>query len=433
MSIHARAVSDVGQRRDQNEDSFFSDVSLGLFVVCDGMGGHAAGEVASKMAVDTVVSIVRSEIDDLRRMNTTGGREGRRAILERLQLAVVQANATIHAHAQANPKARGMGTTLSMMLVIEDAGFVAHVGDSRLYLIRNGQLHQVTTDHTVYQELLRVGRAEVDEHKKNPALGALTRAVGVYPNVQVDTLDIDLLPKDFYVLCSDGLHGYFDDFDLPTFVQHCEPNAVAAELVEYANKRGGMDNITAVTISAIREGETAQTMRVRLTLKTLRAVTLFQHLSYSEQLRMISICEAVEAKDGFSPVKEGEQGDAMWIVVEGTARVHRGDTELAKLSPGAHFGEMALVDNRPRSASVTIVGDALLVRMGRAEFFEALRADPVLAVKLLWNIIQSLSSMVRANNEEQSVVTATHDVVRELDPYGSTLNNLKLNAARTKP
>ncbi len=433
MSIHARAVSDVGQRRLQNEDSFFSDAGLGLFVVCDGMGGHAAGDVASKLAVDTVVSVVRGEIDQLRAMNTTGGREGRRAILERLQLAVVKANAAVNSHAQANPSARGMGTTLTMMLVIEDAGFVAHVGDSRLYLVRNGQMHQVTTDHTVYQELLRVGRTEVDEHKKNPALGALTRAVGVYPSVQVDTLDIDLLPKDFYVLCSDGLHGYFEDFDLPTFIQHCEPNAVAAELVEYANKRGGADNITAVTVSKVGEGETVQTMRVRLTLKTLRAVTLFQHLSYGEQLRMISICEAVEAKDGFSPVREGEQGDAMWILVEGAARVHRGDTDLARLAPGAHFGEMALVDNRPRSASVTIVGEALLVRMGRAEFFDALRADPVLAVKLLWNIIQSLSSVVRANNEEQSVLTATHDVVRELDPYVSPADNPKLHSARTQP
>jgi hypothetical protein len=166
-----------------------------------------------------------------------------------------------------------------------------------------------------------VGRAEPGDHKKNPALGALTRAVGVYPNVQVDTLDIDLLPRDLYLLCSDGLHGYLEDFDLPTFINHTEPASIAAELVEYANKRGGMDNITAITVGVSRDSETAQTMRVRLTLKTLRSVSLFQHLSYSEQLRMISICEPMEVDSGFVAVQEGEHGDAMWIIAEGSVVV----------------------------------------------------------------------------------------------------------------
>ena len=433
MTINARAVSDVGQRRERNEDSFFSDASLGLFVVCDGMGGHAAGEVASRMAVDTVVAIIRHHMEEIRTMLAGDDRDMRRVVLDILQNAVIRANSTVNEFAAQNAGARGMGTTLTLMLVVDDAGFVAHVGDSRLYLLRNGQLHQVTTDHTVYQELLRVGRAEPGDHKKNPALGALTRAVGVYPNVQVDTLDIDLLPRDLYLLCSDGLHGYLEDFDLPTFINHTEPASIAAELVEYANKRGGMDNITAITVGVSRDSETAQTMRVRLTLKTLRSVSLFQHLSYSEQLRMISICEPMEVDSGFVAVQEGEHGDAMWIIAEGSVVVHSGGAELAKLGPGAHFGEMALVDNRPRSASVSATERSLLVRMGRAEFFEALRADPVLAVKLLWNIIQTLSSMVRANNQDHVVVTAGHDVVRELDPYGSTLNNPKLNAANRKP
>jgi serine/threonine protein phosphatase PrpC len=414
MSLRATAVSDVGQRRQRNEDSFHCSPELGLFVVCDGMGGHASGHIASSSAVAVLVERISADIDELRRL-AGGGRESRRLVLESLRDHVLAANNSLYTRSQEDPELRGMGTTMSLLLIVDDAGFVAHVGDSRLYLVRNQQVHQITSDHTVFQELLRAGRVKEEDRKKNPSLGALTRAVGVYPTVQVDTLDIDLLPKDLFLLCSDGLHAYLEDFDLVKFLQHTEAAVYASELVEYANRRGGLDNITALTVGVARENDTFQTMRMRLTLRTLRSLSLFHHLSYSELLQVIPLCEPLEVPAGHTLMREGELGDAMYVVIEGEVTVHRGDAEVARLGAGRHVGEMALVDNRPRSASVTTSTASNIIRLERTAFFELLRADPVLAVKLLWNIIQSLSAMVRTSNDEQY---ATPDLSGQLlDPF----------------
>lgn len=417
MSIFANACTDVGQRRQRNEDSFHCDVDNGIFIVCDGMGGHSAGDVASRATVDVLVAGVHRQLKGFREL-AAGGRDTRRQLLEQLRQLVLEANDYVYQQSQANVDYRGMGTTLCMMLVFEDTGFIAHVGDSRIYLVRNQQTHQITTDHTVFQELLRAGRVTAEDRKKNPSLGALTRAVGVYPTVQVDTLDVDLLPRDVFVLCSDGLHGYLEDFDLSRFLDHTEPTSVSTELVEYANRRGGLDNITAVTVRVAKDNETTQTLRLRLTLKTLRGLSLFHHLSYSDLLQVIPACEPLEVPANTPLMQEGEQGDAMFVVIAGEVRVHRGEAELARLGAGRHVGEMALVDNRPRSASVTTTIDSTLIRLERTAFFELLRNDPVLAVKLLWNIIQTLSATVRTSNDEQ--FGSGSAMLTTLDPFSDS-------------
>jgi serine/threonine protein phosphatase PrpC len=414
MSLFANACTDVGQRRQRNEDSFHCDVDNGIFIVCDGMGGHSAGDVASRAVVDTLVVGVHRQLKSFREL-AQGGRDTRRLLLEQLRQLVLEANNVVYQQSQANEAYRGMGTTLCIMLVCGETGFIAHVGDSRIYLVRNQQTHQITTDHTVFQELLRAGRVTVEDRKKNPALGALTRAVGVYPTVQVDTLDIDLLPRDVFVLCSDGLHGYLEDFDLSRFLDHTDPVSVSSELVEYANRRGGLDNITAVTVRVAHDNETSTTLRLRLTLKTLRGLSLFQHLSYSDLLQVVPACEPVEVPVNTMLMREGEQGDSMYVVIAGEVRVHRGDVELARLGAGRHVGEMALVDHRPRSASVTTTVDSVVIRLERSSFFEVLRNDSVLAVKLLWNIIQTLSATLRTLNDEQ--FASTNSPVPTLDPF----------------
>jgi serine/threonine protein phosphatase PrpC len=414
MSLFANACTDVGQRRQRNEDSFHCDADNGIFIVCDGMGGHSAGDVASRTVVDVLVAGVHRQLKSFRQL-AQGGRETRRQLLEQLRQLVLEANDAVYQQSQANEAYRGMGTTLCIMLVLGEAGFIAHVGDSRIYLVRNQQTHQITTDHTVFQELLRAGRVTHEDRKKNAALGALTRAVGVHPTVQVDTLDVDLLPRDVFVLCSDGLHGYLEDFDLSRFLEHTDAASVSSELVEFANRRGGLDNITAVTVRLAHDNETTTTLRLRLTLKTLRGLSLFQHLSYSDLLQVVPACEPLEVPASTTLIREGEQGDAMYVVIAGEVRVHRGDAELARLGAGRQVGEMAFVDHRPRSASVTTTVDSTLIRLERSAFFELLRNDSVLAVKLLWNIIQTLSATIRTSNDEQFTNVTNH--LTTLDPF----------------
>lgn len=400
MKFQFAAKTDVGRKRDHNEDAFAADPALGLFVVCDGMGGHAAGEVASAMAVEKVVEGVRRQHDRICNL-MKGDLPSRREAATLLGAAAHSANAAVHAAGERNASQRGMGTTLTAILLVDDRALVVHVGDSRLYLVRNGQCHQITEDHTLATELKRTGRTPEQTGATEANLAALTRAIGVYPHTDVDTLEIHLLPDDRFLLCSDGLHGYLDDFDLSTFLTHSSTESAPTDLVAHANRQGGRDNITAIAIFTEPSAETAATERTRLTFNTLRSIPLFQYLSFNELIRLIPVCQAVEVKRGASILREGEDGGDFYVVLSGRLRVHSGPRALAVLEVGQHFGEMSLVDSQPRSASVTALSDALLLRIGRTEFYDVMRQDSVMAVKLLWNFIQTLSALVRDRKELQ--------------------------------
>lgn len=213
MLIHAASASDVGRERTLNEDSFLSDPALGLYVVCDGMGGHAAGEVASKTAAHGVQSHLRERESVLRAID-----RGERPIEDAAALmreAVETVSNSIYRMALADRGKRGMGTTCTALLVRGDKGVLAHVGDSRLYLVREGRLHQLSEDHTFVQEAVRSGMMTPQQAKVSEHGNLVTRAVGPMERVVVDTLVFDVLHGDTLMLCSDGLHGYLGDGEPP--------------------------------------------------------------------------------------------------------------------------------------------------------------------------------------------------------------------------
>ncbi len=407
MNFQVSALTDVGRRRPHNEDAFASLPELGLHVVCDGMGGHAAGEVASRLAIDTIVEFVTEHHAEFERL-VTGTRADRKGALQLMATAIQEGNRRVKESAEENEEQRGMGTTATALLLFGERGIVGHVGDSRLYLRRGDRVHQVTTDHTILTEMIRAGRVKPDDEAKVRHLNALTRAVGVHPSVEVDTLEIDVLPGDVFLCCSDGLHGFLDALDLGTFLEHSLPESAARDLVEFANKSGGHDNITAIAVYAGAGGETEKTLRIRLTLDTLRRIPLFHYLTFGELLQVIPVCQARFVGEGDRLIEVGGSGDEFYIVVEGRVGVHSADTEIAQLGPGQYFGEMSLVDNRPRSASVTALDTSHLIAITRDDFYEILRADSVMAVKLLWNFIQTLSSLVRTQNTELAELSENH-------------------------
>src|SRR4051812_6727570 len=208
-SLSVWALTDVGKVRGHNEDAFLVDEAVRLYAVADGMGGHAAGEVASKLALDTFVGVIREGATRLDACRAdSASRELRRDVLLLLEGAAQAACLAVHEAGQSDEGKRGMGTTLSALLVLESHAFIAHVGDSRVYLVRADKTHQLTQDHTLQNELLKRGRLTPAEISCVKQKNALTRAVGVYASVDVDTLDLDILPGDRLLICSDGLHGY---------------------------------------------------------------------------------------------------------------------------------------------------------------------------------------------------------------------------------
>jgi serine/threonine protein phosphatase PrpC len=396
MKIIAFGATDVGQKREHNEDFYLIIPSLGLHVVCDGMGGHAAGEVAAEMAARTVAALIEREREFL--VTYDDSPEARDRALTIARSAVEDASRLIHDRAVSDAKRAGMGTTLIMLLVVGGKGIMAHVGDSRLYMLRESKLHHMSEDHNYAAEMVKYGMP-LEQALKSPFGNRLTRAVGVQSEVKVDTLLFDVLPGDLYLLCSDGLSGYFEGDQEPALtqlLQHTDRRALPERLVAAANAKGGRDNITALVVVAQQEAERAsedseRTQQVTREIDTLRHVSLFRDLTLRETVAVLSKMQSFDCGAGHVLIREGERDDRLFVLVDGQLSVSRQGQELSQLSSGAHIGEMALVSKRPRTATVTTLRPSKMLMMERADFETVLHKAPALGVKLVLNMAQVLS------------------------------------------
>ena len=249
VKLEAWLVTDVGVVREHNEDSAYMEPANGFFIVADGMGGHAAGEVASAMAVETVrktLEAARKEIDTFQRAPTDAGRRG---IVQLLQSAVLSAHQAVFQRGQHEADKAGMGTTLDVVLIAGPEAFVAHVGDSRTYLVRDGRSSQITTDHTVAEVLVIEGKLTIEEAQVSPLRTILVNAIGVSADVGVEMAHVTLKRGDRLLLCSDGLHDYFPvEEEIAAKLSTDAPGDALKDMVELAKTRGGHDNITGVAV-----------------------------------------------------------------------------------------------------------------------------------------------------------------------------------------
>lgn len=405
--LNFAALTDVGRKREHNEDNFLVDKSLGLFVVCDGMGGHAAGEVASALAVRTFHEEVRREAEllaDYASGKTGVDRVSPRDITNMMEFAANRASARVHAEASRDEKKRGMGTTLVAVIVAGQQAFVTWVGDSRLYLLRDGVLEQVTEDHNVLNELVKRKKMPREKVEKLAQKNAITRAIGVYEHAEPESMVLDVVSGDRLLLCTDGLYQYFED-DLDTLsgrMAKADLEVATQELVEFSNEAGGSDNITGVLVSVgeANERDTDRARRLQLKREMLAKMRLFRPLNDRELLRVLQVTDVMTYDDGAKVMQQGETGEELFIVLSGELKVIRGEAVIATLSPGAHVGEMALVRNQPRSATVKSSGPSELMVIRRRDFFELLRTEHALAVKLLWQFLGVVADRLAETSRE---------------------------------
>lgn len=230
--MEASARTDVGLVRAVNEDNYLlSDV---LFAVADGLGGHEAGEIASEMAVSMLEEYLLS---------------CERDPASKLREAFTRINDAIYRRSISDESCKGMGTTLSALLIQDGTAYIGHVGDSRVYLVRKNVIYQLTEDHSVVGELLRMGMLTKSEAKVHPQRNLLTRAMGTLPTVDMEIVDSKVEPGDRFVLCTDGLSGAIEDSKiLDVVVSRQAPPAVVDELITLANQNGGYDNVTVVAV-----------------------------------------------------------------------------------------------------------------------------------------------------------------------------------------
>ena len=245
-------VTDVGVVRDHNEDSAHVDPANRFFIVADGMGGHAAGEVASAMAVESVKKTLEGAGPLIDAFAARPDDTTRRALVQLLQGAVLSAHQSVFQRGARESDKAGMGTTLDVVLIAGREAFVAHVGDSRTYLIRNGKAAQLTTDHTVAEVLVIEGKLTIEEALVSPYRTVLVNAIGVAADVGVEMAHLQLREGDKLLVCSDGLHDYFlAEQELADMLGDGTPQTTLTAIVETAKERGGHDNITGVVVTVV--------------------------------------------------------------------------------------------------------------------------------------------------------------------------------------
>ena len=223
--------TDIGKLRKQNEDAAWFDEARAVFAVADGMGGHLAGEVASRMAIEAVQRMAR---------------ENERPGIAALREAVACAHETILAHAQDHIECAGMGTTLSVLWLGENYAYIAHVGDSRIYRLREGSLTQITQDHSLVEELVRAGLITREQARTHPRRNIITRALGTQGDNTPDMLAADTRSGDLWLLCTDGLTGMVPDDEIERTQRDCGIEAAADRLLALALDAGGRDNVTLI-------------------------------------------------------------------------------------------------------------------------------------------------------------------------------------------
>lgn len=240
-------LSDVGQRRDHNEDAVASDAEIGLVVLADGMGGYKAGEVASEIAILTIVAELKEAMSGIE-PGQADAVTGMQAENHLVTDAVARANESIYSVSQTQPQCAGMGTTLVVGLFTNNKLLVGHIGDSRMYRLRGDEFSQITEDHSLLQEQIKSGLITPEQAKFSTNKNLVTRALGIDPTVELELHEYDVEVGDLYLLCSDGLSDLVEDEDIHLTLTALSANLemAANQLIQMANDNGGKDNISVI-------------------------------------------------------------------------------------------------------------------------------------------------------------------------------------------
>jgi serine/threonine protein phosphatase PrpC len=392
MKIEAYAHTDVGRKREINEDRYLIDRGLGLYVVCDGMGGHAAGEVAAENTTRIVAEALRSDRADIERELATPG--GHFKVVQLVVAAVRGTCQQIHAMANSIPEYAGMGTTLTLLLIAGEKAILAHVGDSRLYLLREGRLHQLTHDHTLSNEMIQTGRIEPGSETAIKFANVLTRSIGAQEAVDVDTLLFDIHSGDRLLLCSDGLSNYLNrEEETIELLSGSDLDQLPSKLVTHANDCGGRDNIACITIDVVADGE-AKSKGSRWHLEALDQTDLFGGLRMSQLMRILNVCDIRSYGPGEWIIRRGDRRDGMYVVVAGSCFVALPNRERVTRTRGDSFAETALACDDSSYLNVRTDEAVTLLHINRGQFGQLVRRLPKLGRVLLMRLACELGGQL---------------------------------------
>ena len=384
LFLYHAAVSDTGSVRTNNEDAFLEVPERGLFIVSDGMGGAAAGEVASQMTIDGM----RLACADLPYVDTLPGGplQRRQQVFAWFRRSLEKINTELQEKAQADSSKRGMGCTLAAVLFQGNGVFLAHVGDSRVYLLRQDILYQMTEDHSLGQEFLSAGALTAEQVAKHPQRNVLTRALGPFPKVEIDTAYFEIMPGDVY---SEVSHEKMRQALL------LGPAKGSRELLREALEAGGHDNITALVVAIAQDAAIKPAiLGSKRAREVLAKSVLFASFTQYEITRLQKLAVGREFEVGEVLIEQGQTCDFLMVILEGQYSLWRDGETLGTEGPGEPFGELSL---RAASAPVTARAETKLTALEfpLAELRGLLSTDSAMAAKLAFASLERLSSKLR--------------------------------------
>lgn len=402
-NARAFAKSETGNIRRDNQDSHLVDEAKGVFSIADGMGGKSGGKEASRTLVDRIAESAADFHKLASTLNPVTDQEHRDRILGALEARLHAVNRELYEAGDGE-----MGTTCDVVLLSPDAAFIAHVGDSRVYLVRDAAIFRLTEDHTFAEKIRRTRRKiglETGADQFVQYEHILTRSIGGDPRVDVDTLFVDLQPGDRFILCSDGVSGPLDDEDLLATSMSCGAGALSDALVESALRNGARDNVTALVVDIPTETEgtfdRARPIDTIRKISFLEQIDLFDGVESHDLLKLLRIVFKREYDDGDVIIREGGLAEQMFMILEGDVSLRVDGEEVARMGPGEHFGEMALFSADERSADAVAEGEVTLLAIASERFRRLVERDDLeLGNKLLQNLLKHAARRIRTTTSD---------------------------------
>ena len=394
MKHEAFGKSDSGKNRNYNEDAFVLDASLGLYLICDGLGGPPAGELACQTACTTIQTIVDQSRAMLEELDKQGENAETGKAIDMVTTAMQTAGRQVYKTLMAKTAGKG-GCTIALLLLVGRYAIIAHIGDCRIYLIRDEQAHRITDDHA----------RMVPKENSRGERKVLQRVLGLHEEVEVETLVMELMPHDIYMMTTDGLHDYFPDDDLANCCRKVQLGNIPNTLIRAANERGGKDNATVIVtrIESVRMSEVDPAQQVNV----LKKIPLFYKLDYRELVQLSEVTRIRKYQDGELIIQDGEEGRDLFILLAGKARVSKLQETLAELTPGSFFGEGGLIEPEGRNADVIANGRVTAMIIGRVDLLRLLDEDPVMCTKVLWSMCTMLNKRLRHTTDHLSWVKSS--------------------------
>ena len=426
--MHPQDVSMLSHAgpRPVNEDAIIQLEGIDVFAVADGMGGKGAGDVASRIALEILQHNEVTLIEAVARVAEDGSSQSRLAVGATLESILADIHREV-AREAARLGRTEMATTLVLAMIADERAYIAHVGDSRAFLYRDGRLRVLTEDHSLAMLRYRQGRLTEEEYRSSPLRRQLYQLLGVGNEVDVDTAEVALAEDDVLLLCSDGLHGALTDNAMAACIAGATMEDMSFKLVTQATRAGTDDNVSVI---GVRIGQASRSCQLADELSRILAeVFLFESLSAAERLMVAPYLDQRLLEKGERLFAEGDSGDAFYVVLSGSVKITKGRTHLIDIGPGGQFGELCLARPVARSATVTARETTLVVGLSRDRFQEIVRRRPAMGTKISMAALDHVGDRLRELSDRIQMV---EHVANGAVPEGMGPREAVLAAAKGK-